>query len=264
MLNGAPAPVNGRIQSVDRAAALLGAVAEARAPVAAPALADRCGLNRSTAWRILATLEHHGLVERDPDTNRYALGAELLRLAAAAGHEPLVRLAQPALRRLADASGETVNLAVARRLELVYADQLQAGHVMAPDWMGRAVSLHATSTGKAFLAALPPSERDALVRLPLARHTATTLCDAAALRADLEAARERGYAVSRGELESALWGVSAAARDAGGRPAAIVSVWGTDARVRDRIGELGTSAADAALELEGRLVAGATAPRPGV
>ena len=95
MLNVEPSPVNSRIQSVDRAVDLLEAVAAAGEPETAPALADRCRLNRSTAWRLLATLEHHGLVERDPASNRYSLGFALVRLAAAAGHEPLVRLAHP-------------------------------------------------------------------------------------------------------------------------------------------------------------------------
>jgi predicted ArsR family transcriptional regulator len=70
MLNAEPSPVNSRIQSIDRAVELLEAIAAAGEPVTAPVLADRCGLNRSTAWRMLATLEHHGLVERDPATNR--------------------------------------------------------------------------------------------------------------------------------------------------------------------------------------------------
>ena len=99
MLNAEPSPVNARIQSIDRAVELLEAIAAAPEPQTAPALADRAGLNRSTAWRILATLEHHGLVERDPAGNRYGLGFALLRLAAAAGHEPLVRLAHPIVRR---------------------------------------------------------------------------------------------------------------------------------------------------------------------
>jgi DNA-binding IclR family transcriptional regulator len=244
MLNAHSTPVNGRIQSIDRAVELLEAIAAAHEPQTAPALADRAGLNRSTAWRILATLEHHGLVERDPAGNRYGLGFALLRLAGAAGHEPLVRLAHPLLRALARATGETVNLAVARRLELVYADQVQAPHVMAPDWLGHAVPLHATSTGKAFLAALPGEELDALLRAPLERFTDTTITDPHELRVELEAVRGRGYAVSRGELEPALWGVSAAAR-----AAAVVSVWGADARVRDRIEELGSRAAGAAREL---------------
>jgi DNA-binding IclR family transcriptional regulator len=253
MLNAEPSPVNSRIQSIDRAAELLAAVAAAPEPETAPALADACGLNRSTAWRILATLEHHGLVERDPETSRYRLGFAVLRLAAAAGHEPLVRLAHPTLRRLADTTGETVNLAVARRLELVYADQVQARHVMAPNWLGHTVPLHATSTGKAFLAALPDAELDAILRTGLERFTDTTITDPGALRAELAAVRDEGYAVSHGELEPALWGVSAAARDAAGRPAAVVSVWGADARVRDRLPGLGAHAAAAAAELEALL-----------
>jgi DNA-binding IclR family transcriptional regulator len=253
MLNPEPSPVNGRIQSVDRAVELLEAVAAASEPETAPALADACGLNRSTAWRLLATLEHHGLVERDPDSNRYSLGFAVLKLAAAAGHEPLVRLAHPALRRLADATGETVNLAVARRLELVYADQVQARHVMAPNWLGHPVPLHATSTGKAFLAALPPEELATIVGAGLERFTDTTITAPRALRAELEQVREQGYAVSHGELEPALWGVSAAVLDPSGRPIAVVSVWGADARVRDRLDELGAQAAIAARELEALL-----------
>jgi DNA-binding IclR family transcriptional regulator len=246
IVNADPEPVNQRIQSIDRAAELLEAVAAAPEPLPAPALADACGLNRSTAWRILATLEHHGLVERDPETSRYRLGVGILKLAAAAGEEPLVRLARPILRRLADATGETVNLAVARRLELVYADQVQARHVMAPNWLGRTVPLHATSTGKAFLAALPAQELDGLT---LERFTDATITDAAALRAELVAVRAQGYAVSHGELEAALWGVSAAAVDAAGRPAAVISVWGADARVRDRLDALGAACVGAAAEL---------------
>ena len=247
MLNAEPPPVNQRIQSIDRAVELLEAVASAPEPEPVATLAARCGLNRSTAWRILATLEHHGLVERDP--NGYRLGHTVLRLAAAAGLELLDRLAQPLLRRLADATGETVNLAIARRLELVYADQLRTRHVMAPNWLGHAVPLHATSTGKAFLAALPAAELDALLRAPLERFTATTITDPRALRGELDDVRARGHAVSRGELETALWGVSAAACDAAARPVAVVSVWGAEARVRDRLDELGVSCSRVAGEL---------------
>ena len=179
----------------------------------------------------------------------------MLRLAAAAGHEPLVRLAHPVIRRLAEETGETVNVAVARRLELVYADQVQAPHVMAPNWLGHTVPLHATSTGKAFMAALPPAELDALLRPGLERFTETTITDAGALRAELDDVRERGYAVSHGELEPSLWGVSAVARDADLRPAAVISVWGSEARVGGRLDELGARAAGAAREL-GALLAG--------
>jgi DNA-binding IclR family transcriptional regulator len=244
-MNGDAARVNG-VQSVDRAVELLSAVAAGSEPETAPALADRCGLNRSTAWRLLATLERHGLVERDPASNRYSIGYAVMRLAGAAGHEPLVRRAHPLLRRLASATGETVNLAVAGPGGVVYVDQVQAPHVMAADWLGRRSPLHATSTGKAFLAALPEAELAAALAQPLERFTETTIVDPDALRTELAAVRATGYATSRGELEPALWGVSAAVP---GAPA-VVSVWGSESRIRARgLDDLGTLTAHAAQEL---------------
>ena len=255
MLNADRSPVNSRIQSIDRAVELLEAIAGAPEPETTPVLADRCGLNRSTAWRILATLEHHGLVERDPDSNRYSLGFAVLKLAAAAGHEPLVRLAHPVLRRLADATGETVNLAVARRLELVYADQVQARHVMAPNWLGHPVPLHATSTGKAFLAWLPAGEVHGLLDLPLPRYTDSTVTDPDCLMSELDDIRERGYAECAGELEPALYGVSAPILNLDERQLGVFSIWGPVSRVPvSRFLELGPLAVEAAEEVREALL----------
>src|SRR5919107_95252 len=108
-----------RVQSVARAAELLKALGASGAPATVFELADRCGLNRSTAWRILATLEDEGLVERDATTGRYAVGDALVGLAAGGGTEPLARRAHPLLRALADACAEPASLAVPRALQLV-------------------------------------------------------------------------------------------------------------------------------------------------
>jgi DNA-binding IclR family transcriptional regulator len=209
-------------------------------------LADRCGLNRSTAWRILATLEDEGLVERDPETGRYGVGYALVALGAAAGHAPLVRRAHAAVRALAEACLETASLAVPRGLQLVYVDQVQATHVMAADWLGRATPLHATSTGKALLAWMAEDELGAALPGRLERFTDTTITTRAVLRGELADIRARGFAVSRGELEPALWGVSAPVLD-GGRAIAIISVWGAETRIRarglDALGERTTAAA---------------------
>jgi DNA-binding IclR family transcriptional regulator len=252
-MNTAPPSVN-TVQSVDRAADLLKAVASAGEPESAPALAERCGLNRSTTWRLLATLERQGLVDRDPATNRYSVGLTVVRMASASGHEALARRAQPMLRRLADDTGETVNLAVPHLLQLVYVSQLQAPHVMTANWLGRTVALHATSTGKAFLAWLPADERAAALDGPLERYTDTTVTDPVALEAELGDVRRRGHAVSRGELEPALWGVSAATLDESERPAAVVSVWGPESRIRAHgLRRLGEAAATTAQDLAAQL-----------
>jgi DNA-binding IclR family transcriptional regulator len=241
------------VQSIDRAVELLGAVASASSPQTAPELADRCGLNRSTAWRLLATLEYHRLVERDA-SNRYIIGLAVLQLAGAAGHEPLVRAAHPYVRALAEATGETAILAIPRQLRLGYVDQVQAPHVMAANWQGRSMPLHATSTGKAFLAWLSERDLDAALELPLERYTERTIVELDALRAELADVRERGYAVSRGELEDALWGVSAVVLDDDGRPVAVVSVWGAAPRIGEHgLATLGGHAVGSATRIRSAL-----------
>jgi len=244
------APRAKTIQSVDRAAALIKAIADSPHSPTVNELATACGLNRSTAWRLLATLDSHGLIERDPISQRYSLGYAFLRIAAGADVDPLVRRARPVLEQLADETGETANLAVARRFSLVYVDQVDPAHVMAPNWFGRTVPLHATSTGKAYLAFLPQEERHAVLPRRLERYTATTVTDRRKLGEELAAARRDGFAVCVGELEESLFGASAPVLSEQGRPVAVVSVWGTEHRLpRERLAEVGRRAVEAAAEL---------------
>ena len=209
-------------------------------------------LNRSTAWRLLATLDAHGLIERDPVSQRYSLGYAFLRIAAGADVDPLVRRARPVLEQLARDTAEATNLAVAKRFNLVYVDQVDPPQIMAPNWFGRPVPLHATSTGKAYLAFLPPEERRAALPERLERYTVTTITDRR--RARTQSSRRcgaTGWAVCVGELEESLFGASAPVLSEQGRPVAVVSVWGTEHRLpRERLPEIGRRALEAAKEIK--------------
>ena len=239
------------IQSVDRAAALIKAIADSRHPPTVMELAAACGLNRSTAWRLLATLDAHGLIERDPVSQRYSLGYAFLRIAAAAEPDPLVRQARPVLEGLANETGEATNLAVAKRFRLVYVDQVDPPQIMAPNWFGRVVPLHATSAGKAYLAFMSREEQAAALGSRLERYTATTITDRKALDAELAEVRRAGFATCVGELEESLYGASAPILSEQGRPVAIVSVWGTERRLpRERLPEIGRRALAAAAEIK--------------
>ena len=250
----APASRSRTIQSVDRAAALLKAIADSPRPPTVNELAGACGLNRSTTWRLLATLDAHGLIERDDVSQRYSLGYAFLRIAAGAEIDPLVRRARPVLERLARDTEEATNLAVAKRFSLVYVDQVDPPQIMAPNWFGRTVPLHATSTGKAYLAFLPPGEQDAALPDRLVRYTPTTVTDRRRLDAELEQVRRDGFAISAGELEASLFGASAPVLSEQGRPVAIVSVWGTEHRLpRERLPEIGPRVLAAAEEIKGLL-----------
>lgn len=253
-----------RVQSVDRAVLLLQAVAVAsgRGSTAA-SLALTCDLNRATAWRILVTLEGHGMVACNRPSGQWSLGVAVTELARAAGADDLVAVAQPVLARLSATTGETADLAVARGVELTYVAEVRPASVLSAEWLGRTVALHATSTGKALLASLPASEVHRLLPQRLVAHTATTITDHAVLAAELELTRSRGYATCHGELESHLNGVSAPVLTGSGRPVAVVSIWGPDVRVgAERIPVLGDLAADAAARIAAALAPPPVGPPP--
>lgn len=239
-----------RVQSVDRAVVLLKAIAASSHPPTAWELAQKCGINRSTAWRLLQTLEHHGLVERDEATQRYGIGYTALQVASAAGYDALARRTRPILRRVAEAAGESVMLAAARRFTLVYVDQVDPAGIPIPNWLGRQLPLHATSAGKVFLAWLPDDERDALLPSTLDRYSQHTVTDRERLFASLADVRRDGYGICVGEFEEFSNGVSAAVLDHRARPAVILNIWGPSQRVSpQRLPMLGRMALAAAHEI---------------
>lgn len=242
----------GRVQSVDRALKLLDGVATAGpGGETVAALATRCDINRATAWRLLGTLEAHGLVDRDPSTNRYEVGFALIRMWASAGYDGLVRRTRPILERVSAQTGETADLAVAGRYGVTYVGEVAPPSVLAVSWLAREVPLHATSTGKAFLAWLPRAEAVGLLETPLRGFTDTTVTDPERLREELVQTRARGYAECAGELEPTLYGVSAPVLDVpDGRPLAVFSIWGPVDRVPvSRFAALGLVAIMAAADV---------------
>ncbi|MGA8246713.1 MAG: IclR family transcriptional regulator [Nocardioides sp.] len=255
-VDGADVEPPARVQSVDRALRLLEVVA-ATAPrgETVTTLATKCEINRATAWRLLGTLEARGLVERDPSTNRYRIGLAMIRMSASAGYDGLVRRTRHILERVSEQTGETADLAVAGQHGVTYVGEVAPPSVMAINWVAREVPLHATSTGKAFLAWLPTEEVSGLLEQPLPRFTDTTVTDPHQLMAQLEQIRERGYAECAGELEPALYGVSAPILNLDDRPLGVFSIWGPVSRVPvTRFAELGPLAVEAAAEVRAALL----------
>jgi DNA-binding IclR family transcriptional regulator len=240
-----------RVQSVDRAMQLLRAVASA-APVESTAarLAETCGLNRATAWRILHTLEAHEMVSCSPETGRWSIGVTVVDIAASAGTEALIAVARPSLERLSRQTGETAALAVWRLGALTYVDEVVPRAIVAATWLGRTVPLHATSTGKVLLALGDSGDVLRPERRRLRRFTETTLTTAAALDEQLAQVRLDGFATCRGEYEASAWGVSAPVLGSGGRLVAVLSIWGPGTRVTEaRFEELGRLARTTAATL---------------
>jgi DNA-binding IclR family transcriptional regulator len=239
-----------RIQAVDRAIVLLKAVAASTTPPTVLELARRCGINRATAWRLLRTLEHHGLVDRDTVTQRYTVGYGATVIASAVTDDALIRRVRPLLTDLCLRTGEAATLAVARRFNLVYADQVEPPNMMAPNWLDKPLPLHATSGGKAFLAWLGRDERDAILPAVLPRYTDHTVTDREELERELAEVRRTGFALCDREYEEFSSGASAAVLNSRHAPIAVVNVWGpAPMNSARRLREIGSAAVQTAAEI---------------
>ena len=201
-------------------------------------------MHKSTAFRLVATLEQHGLVEQVEGRGKYRLGVGLLRLAGATSARlDVVQEARPLCKQLATATGETVNLATLSGNSALYLDQVAGPSALQPhNWVGQHIPLHATSNGKVLMAWMPDAElKDLLGRLPA--FTGLTITSKPTLRKQLEEVREQGYAVAVDELEVGLTAIAAPVRNAHGDVICSMSVSGPTFRL-PRTGGRGAPAAD--------------------
>jgi DNA-binding IclR family transcriptional regulator len=232
-------------QSIDRAAQLLIAVADSDAPIGVGELAEATDLPKSTVSRLVAALERHALVQRDSLRGPLRPGPVMMRLARrGVGDRDLTELSSDALRRLADASAETINLAVPTPLGVEHLSQVDSGHFIgSTNWIGRRVPHETTAVGKVFLAF-------GAVRVMRAH---------AGLVPELEAVRVRGYATAIGELEPGLAAMAAPVRAGAGDVVAALSISGPEARLtRARIADLAPILMHEAATVSARLGYGTT------
>jgi IclR family transcriptional regulator, acetate operon repressor len=220
---GGTIPAHGTT-AVDRGADLLVRVLESEEPVALTDLASAAGLPKSTASRLVSALERRGLIEQDGERGRLRPGPAILRVAERSMLERnIVEVSRPALDALAQASGETINLAVPGPEGVEHIAQVDSRHFLgAGQWLGRSVGYEHSANGKVFAA---------FDRAPAgARETTKTR--------ELDALRRDGFATSIDELEIGLSAMAAPVRGARGEVIAALSISGptlrmTPARVRE-------------------------------
>lgn len=216
----ASAPIS---QTLDRGLQVLEAVARAGDPLTVAEAAASVGLDRTVAHRLIATLSTRGYLQRD-NRGGYRLGPTCLALASAI--TDLRTMARPFLEALRNTTGETVHLVVLSGREVVFIDGIESIHTLrVTSRTGRLLPAHATSVGKAWLAALPPEHLDTLYgHADLVAVTPRTISDRNALERELMAIRERGYATSHGESENGVGSIGVAVCNPAGEPRAGLSV----------------------------------------
>lgn len=190
-------------------------------------LAEICtltGYPRSTTHRLVASLREVGFLEQDRQRDRYRLGLKLFQLGnVVLGNMDLHREARPFVESLSRISGHSVHLAVFDGQQAVVIHRTESQSALT---LIEAAPVHCTSVGKAILAFQPEPVIEAVVAAGLKAYTETTITQPAALRAELAAIRQRGYAVDHGEHQPGLHCVGAPIRDSNGRVFAGISVSG--------------------------------------
>jgi DNA-binding IclR family transcriptional regulator len=216
------------VGSVQRAFAVIDALAEVDTELGTNEIARRTGVNPSTVSRLLATLVAGGFVEHVPESGRYRLGPRLLQLGnIVLGRLDLRQIARPHLLALVDSTGETATLSAAGERDAVTVDFAQSpASVQGVAQLGRPSIAHATATGKVLLAfgqgALPPGA--------LKSYTKRTIAKRSELAVELDAVRERGYAYNFGEREDDLHAIAAPIWGSRAELAAIIGVQGPASR----------------------------------
>ncbi|BCT75051.1 IclR family transcriptional regulator [Sinomonas cyclohexanicum] len=227
-------------------------------------IAARLGMHKSSASRILATLESEDLVERDPASRRYRLGLGIIAIAG-----PLLadldvrRVAIPTLRELTERTGETSALLLWSGHEAVAVEQVPSPHqVKHTTALGTRYATALSASVQVFLATLPPERVRALIASGAVSLPATDDAGLDAYAVRLTEATGRGYAVNYGETSIDEVGVAAPVRDHRGDVVAAVLVSAPRFRVSEaQLGALGEACAKAAADVTRRL---GGAPSPSV
>jgi IclR family transcriptional regulator, pca regulon regulatory protein len=221
-----------RLQSLERGLAVLRAFTPESPALTISGVADRTGLTRATARRVLLTLADLGYV--DTERRVFSLNASVLDLAKPfSGHHDRWAFARPYLESLTERTGESASIAVLDDTDILYVARSQTRRLMTlAVAVGSRLPAHATSKGRVLLAFLPEPELEAyFARRAIARYTEQTVVDEAELREILADVRREGFAVVDQQLEVGLSSVAAPIVDASGRVSAALSLCAHAGRV---------------------------------
>ena len=251
----------GGVQSLERALGLMTALARLDSATLSD-LALRTGTPPSTAHRLLTTLQASRYVAYDQATNLWTVGVEAFRTGSSFLRQTrVVEAARDVMRELVEQTGETANVAVPDGGEVVFVSQVETSHpIRAFFGPGARAHMHASGIGKALLAAMGRAEVERrLQKVGLPEFTPNTLASPAALFADLEHIRARGWSLDDEERNLGMRCVAAAIHNAHGEAVAGVSISGPCARLpHERLAEVGPMVRRAAARITERI--GGVAP----
>ena len=214
-------------QSLEKGLAVLRGFGAARRTMTLADIAQVAGISKSSAQRMVHTLEELGYVRKHPQSRRFQLTPKVMEigynyLAA----DTLVDVANPYLAELNQLTGETVNLTEPDGVSMVYVARFVAPKFI-PIHMpiGSRIPMYLSGGGRAYLSGLPDEDVHAALQAsdirPFTQHTLT---DPAAIFERIQAARSKGYATNKEEMFLGDMTLAAPVYGSHGLPVAAVHV----------------------------------------
>jgi DNA-binding IclR family transcriptional regulator len=235
MATAPDAPKVPRIQALARASAIIDVIAvSGDEGVGLSDIGRATGLNKTTAFNLLASLVMLRFIEQDDHSRKYRLGLRNLELGRIVQQRlHISHLARPILAELCRKTNETVNLGLPDLLDLMVVDSFQGSRILhASTTAGWRSMYHCTALGKAFMAGWDaPMRRTIYKSCGLPQKTPNTLTDIATLEAQLDRFREQGYAQDLEENELGVNGIATSVENGLGEVAAAISVAGPSNRL---------------------------------
>ncbi|WP_420992250.1 IclR family transcriptional regulator [Cupriavidus sp. 30B13] len=214
-------------QSVEKGLAILAAFGSRNRRMSLSQIADTVGITRSSAQRIVFTLETLGYVTKDPHTRRYELANKVMEIGCNyLEANALIDSANPFLSAFNSNCDETVSLTEPCGTTMTYvASFTSRKHIVAHMAIGSRMPMYCTAAGRAYLSGLPEDEiRALLAESDLTPLTPHTLLDIDAITASVLEARARGYSTNFEEYYLGHLNVGAPVLNNSGRAIAAVHV----------------------------------------
>jgi IclR family KDG regulon transcriptional repressor len=192
-------------QSIKKAFEILTFIVENPKKMSLSEMSIRLGMNKTTLYRFVSTLESMDYLEKKDD--RYVPGIKLFEMGSRVPiKELVVNKIHPILLRLTAEVNETVNLAEFRKNRVFYLDKTESQRSLQINTnVGNYIALHASALGKSILSILPGELRETIIgQLEFTRKTAQTITDAHTLREHVAKVWERGYGTDCEEMEDGL------------------------------------------------------------
>jgi DNA-binding IclR family transcriptional regulator len=192
------------------------------------------GMQKSTVYRLLATMQELGFVRKSNDGSAYRLGLSLFELGSVVANSFDFRdTAVVYMRKLAEQCGETVHLGVLNDREVMSIEAVETQSSLKPTIMiGGRAPLYCTGIGKALLAFLPADEREQIIKgIHFQKFTKQTIVDCKRLEEELELTRKRGYAIDKMEHEIGITCAAAPIFDFSGAVIGSLSISGPSVRL---------------------------------